>query len=70
MSNYIIDGFNKSNKNLHCKLVESKNNNLSVIRCNLNKEINVYIFFFGLFKKITATNWIVQGQLKVLVAPT
>lgn len=58
----LIDEINKSNKDLHCKLVEGKNN-VSVIRCNLNKEEDVDIFF-SLFKEITATNWIVDGQLK------
>ncbi|XP_050537113.1 uncharacterized protein LOC126903141 [Daktulosphaira vitifoliae] len=63
MINCIIDGINNINKDLHCKLVESKKNNVSVIRCNLNNEEDVDIFFC-IFKEITATNWIVQGQLK------
>jgi len=58
----IIDEINNSNRDLHCELVDIKNN-IAVIRCNLNTADDVEICF-DLFKEKSATNWIVQGQLK------
>jgi len=57
----IIDEINISNSELRCELVDIKND-VEVIRCNLNTEDDVDIFF-ALFKEKSATNWIVQGQL-------
>ncbi|XP_060845569.1 uncharacterized protein LOC132925167 [Rhopalosiphum padi] len=53
---------NNSNRDLRCELVDIKNN-IAVIRCNLNTADDVEIFF-DLFKEKSATNWIIQGQLK------
>jgi len=38
MFNCIIDELDTCNKDLHCKLVLNKNNNVSVMLCNLNRE--------------------------------
>jgi len=57
----IIDEINISNSDLRCELVDIKND-VAVIRCNLNTEDDVDIFF-AIFKEKSATKWIVQGQL-------
>jgi len=45
----IIDEINISNSDLHCELVDIKND-VEVIRCNLNTEDDVDKFF-AIFKK-------------------
>jgi hypothetical protein len=58
----IIDKINISNSEFRCELVDIIKNGVEVIRCILNTEDDVDIFF-ALFKEKSATNWIVQGQL-------
>jgi hypothetical protein len=58
----IINEINISNSELRCELVDIIKNDVKVIRCNLNTEDDVDIFF-ALFKEKSVINWIVQGQL-------
>jgi hypothetical protein len=51
----IIDEINVSNSELRCELVDIIKNNVEVIRCNLNTEDDVNIFF-ALFEEKIATN--------------